>query len=226
MSSPNDPTDSRSANDDRESAGPQVPHYQTFGVSALGEPLPPHTDAPTPSTAPPRKRRPSQRSNRVRGPARSAADSARPYSLDRSGESVARPLLPSSAEPLSGDARVHDDDTPLPSLDTLDALPPTALPAFVADLAARQAHLAALQSRAAARLASAPLSAGGTDPRIAPGQRINAKQLAARMGRSLDYVYRHARRWPFTVRDGTRAVAFDEAGYVRWERTRQRGTTH
>jgi predicted DNA-binding transcriptional regulator AlpA len=63
------------------------------------------------------------------------------------------------------------------------------------------------------------------EPRIAPGQRINAKQLAARMGRSLDYVYRHARRWPFTVREG-RAVAFDEAGYVRWQRTKQRAAPH
>jgi len=88
-----------------------------------------------------------------------------------------------------------------------------------------QAYLAAIQSRAAARLASAPMPAAGPDSRIAPGQRINAKQLAARMGRSLDYVYRHAPRWPFTVRDGTRALAFDEAGYVRWERSRQRAPT-
>jgi len=121
---------------------------------------------------------------------------------------------------------MHDGESPLPSLDTVDALPPAALPAFVADVAAQQAHLAAIQSRAAARLASAPLPAAGPDSRIAPGQRISAKQLAARMGRSLDYVYRHAARWPFTVRDGTRALAFDEAGYVRWERTRLRAPTH
>jgi hypothetical protein len=50
-------------------------------------------------------------------------------------------------------------------------------------------------------------------------------QLAARMGRSLDYVYRHAARWPFTVRDG-RSVAFDEAGYVRWQKAKQRSAFH
>src|SRR5437879_2894040 len=63
----------------------------------------------------------------------------------------ARPLLSTPADALKRDAGMHDGESPLPSLDTVDALPPAALPAFVADVAARQAHLAAIQSRAAAR---------------------------------------------------------------------------
>lgn len=134
---------------------------------------------------------------------------------------VAHTLLSERSRTPLPDAFAHDNDTPLPSLQTLDALAPTAIPAFIADLAARQAHVAALQARAAARLASISTATPTPDQRIAPGQRLNAKQLATRMGRSVDYVYRHAKRWPFTVHDG-RSVAFDEAGYVKWEKAKQR----
>lgn len=114
-------------------------------------------------------------------------------------------------------ALAHDAD--LPSLETLDTLPAAALPGVVADLAARQAHLAALQARAAARLAATPTVAAASDPRIAPGQRLSAQRLAERMGRSVDYVYRHADEWPFTMHEG-RSVMFDEAGFVRWQQKR------
>ena len=96
-----------------------------------------------------------------------------------------------------------------------------AVPAVIADLAARQAHLAALQARVAASLGNVSTASSATDQPIVPGQRLNASQLADRMGRSLDYVYRRAKRWPFTLREG-RSVSFDEAGFVRWQRAKQR----
>lgn len=112
-------------------------------------------------------------------------------------------------------------DAALPSLDVVDDLAPDALPGFLADLAARLAHLAALQTRAAARLAALPPVAA--EAQGTPGRLLSAQQLAALMGRSLDYVYRRAKRWPFVIREG-RALSFDEAGYLRWNNRKQRSS--
>lgn len=131
-----------------------------------------------------------------------------------SGASLAQPLLT-----LPEQTSHYLDASDLLSLEAVDALPASAVPAVVAQLAARQAYLAALQSRAAARLVTKSAIGSTPDDRIAPGQRLNANQLAKRMGRSVDYVYRHAKDWPFTVRED-RAVSFDEAGFVRWQRQR------
>lgn len=176
-----------------------------------GGEAPPMPSGAAPHTAPERVR--ELRASRHALPSH-ASDA---METTRGEAAVAHTLLsPRPSTPFLA-ALAHDDH--LPSLEQLDTLPAAALPAVVADLAARQAQLAALQARAAARLATMPAVASASDPRIAPGQRLSAQQLAERMGRSVDYVYRHADDWPFTVREG-RSVTFDEAGFVRWQNKR------
>ncbi len=158
---------------------------------------------------------PRARTRRLPGAAREKATEADGRAI--APAAVAHPLLsPRSRSPFPA-ASAHYAD--LPSLESLDTLPAATLSGVVAELAARQAQLAALQARAAARLAATPTVASASDPRIAPGQRLSAHQLAERMGRSVDYVYRHADEWPFTIREG-RSVTFDEAGFARWQQKR------
>lgn len=97
--------------------------------------------------------------------------------------------------------------------DSLTALPDEAVPGFLVEVAATL-------TKTAARLMS---RRGPTRPSVGspPGQRLSTKQLAVRMGRSVDYVYRHCSEWPFTLRDG-RNISFDEAGFVKWQETRLR----
>ncbi len=49
---------------------------------------------------------------------------------------------------------------------------------------------------------------------------LTAAEVAARTGLSLDYVYRHARRWPFARKIG-RASRFSESGLERWLASRR-----
>ena len=81
------------------------------------------------------------------------------------------------------------------------------------DLPAVALYLAALQGGAAARLAAAPrpvaISRNGTEALL------DVREAAARLNLSVDWLYRHAKKLPFTRRVG-RAVRFDPAGLARW----------
>ena len=56
-----------------------------------------------------------------------------------------------------------------------------------------------------------------------PGDRLlTAHEVAARLGTSREWVYRQARRWPFTRRVARRALRFSEAGFARWVERRTR----
>ena len=45
---------------------------------------------------------------------------------------------------------------------------------------------------------------------------LGADEVAERMSVSLAWVYRQARRWPFTRRLGRKALRFSEAGFEKW----------
>jgi excisionase family DNA binding protein len=97
-------------------------------------------------------------------------------------------------------------------VDALDAVPIEQVPALIAGLAAAQGQLAArlLARNDAARVAD-------------PSDRLlTVEQAAGRIGMSSDWLYRNARRLPFTRRAG-RSLRFSEKGVDRWIATRARG---
>lgn len=93
------------------------------------------------------------------------------------------------------------------------ALPPTATTTLLAQCLAAQGALVA-------RLLALGVD-GGMSPDAAPDDRLlDVAEAAARLGTSRDYLYRHARRLPFTVRVGSR-LRFSSRGIDRFIRTRQ-----
>jgi predicted DNA-binding transcriptional regulator AlpA len=96
-----------------------------------------------------------------------------------------------------------------------------------AELPATLTHLAALQTAIAARLAERNGSvgngtiSGGTND-SGPKGLLDVRQAAERLGMSPDWLYRHAKRLPFTCRVGRRAVKFDSRGLDRWIAARSR----
>ena len=82
------------------------------------------------------------------------------------------------------------------------------------DLPAVALYLAALQGRAAARSLEActrvaAASSNGSEALL------DVREAAARLNLSVDWLYRHAKKLPFTRRVG-RAVRFDPAALARW----------
>ena len=53
-----------------------------------------------------------------------------------------------------------------------------------------------------------------------PDRLLTAEQVAERLHISTDYVYRHARQYPFMIREG-RNVRFSEVGLDRYLKQRQ-----
>lgn len=101
----------------------------------------------------------------------------------------------------------------LPAVEAVDTLAPEALPAFLA-------QLAALQARVAARIASAPFTTRET-----PRERdtlLTVKQAAARLSVSPDWLYRRAATLPFTRSLSPRALRFSATGIDRWLRQQSR----
>lgn len=99
----------------------------------------------------------------------------------------------------------------------------------VADLTPTEAatalvELATLQSAVAARLHSTQTPGSGR-PTVPQNDRLlTAGEVAGRFGRSVDWVYRHAKHWPFTRRLTRRTVRFSEAGLERFLATPTRGS--
>lgn len=109
--------------------------------------------------------------------------------------------------------------TPLPTLDQLVADPGRAreLPAEVArDLLAR---LAGLQTVLLAQAFSAPADRNG-QPEGQEDRLLTVEEAARNLHLSEDYLYRNARKLPFTVRIG-RQVRFSLRGIERYIRQRQ-----
>jgi len=72
---------------------------------------------------------------------------------------------------------------------------------------------AAIQARAMARLLA--MVPPVPTPAASPERLLSAREVAERTGLSLDYIYRHGKRWPFARRLG-RTYRFSEPGLVRW----------
>jgi len=102
-------------------------------------------------------------------------------------------------------------------LDAVDEVPAEHLPAVALYLAALQGRAAA-RSLEACRIAAA--SSNGSEALL------DVREAAARLNLSVDWLYRHAKKLPFTRRVG-RAVRFDPAGLARWlaHRMPRRGGT-
>jgi predicted DNA-binding transcriptional regulator AlpA len=90
------------------------------------------------------------------------------------------------------------------------AIPLNRIPALIAALAARL--LAEPQEPATALT---PETSGSDDIWL------SAAEVAAELGCSVKFVYRHAKQWPFAKRLGTRSYRFSQSGLRRW-RTRQK----
>jgi predicted DNA-binding transcriptional regulator AlpA len=107
-----------------------------------------------------------------------------------------------------------------PTVEELAAQPDLAadLPPEVADAISRTCVLAlAAITLRVGRSAIAPAAPPAED-RLLP-----VEDAAARLGVSRDWLYKHARTLPFTVRVGPRQLRFSVAGLERWMCSRQQG---
>lgn len=104
----------------------------------------------------------------------------------------------------------------MPDLRDLVADPRRAHELSGAEAAALLVELASLQAVVAARLsanrATIPASISDSDS----DRLLTAEEVAERLQRSVDWVYRQAKHWPFTRRLTRRTVRFSEAGLQRF----------
>lgn len=63
-------------------------------------------------------------------------------------------------------------------------------------------------------------SADGKSQTLAEDSLLTVQEAAERLGVSPDYLYRHARKFPFTVRLGPRQLRFSSGGIDRYIRNR------
>lgn len=104
--------------------------------------------------------------------------------------------------------------TPIPTLDAI-----AADPARAAGLPAEARQVLMLRALAAlAALATLPACQPAPAPET--DRLLDAREAAARLGMTPDWLYRRAPRLPFTVRLG-RALRFSAAGIDRYIRARQ-----
>lgn len=85
-----------------------------------------------------------------------------------------------------------------------------------AEAAALLVELAGLQSALAARLSASPADGTATVSASDAERLLTAEDVAARLQRSVDWVYRQAKHWPFTRRLTRRTVRFSEPGLQRF----------
>lgn len=109
---------------------------------------------------------------------------------------------------------------PVPTLDALAADPGQAVALPGPAVAGLLARLAAVQAALAARALTLALEPA--EPPSADADRLlTAEEAAERLAMSRDWVYRHARRLPFTVRLDGSALRFTAHGIDRYLRQRR-----
>ena len=106
----------------------------------------------------------------------------------------------------------------VPSLDELAADPTRAAGLPPATLHALLCRCATVQTVLLGALMAASARAG--DPGGEPDSLLDVAAAAARLGASRDWLYRHARQLPFTVRNG-RLLRFSSHGIDRYIKNRQ-----
>lgn len=85
-----------------------------------------------------------------------------------------------------------------------------------AEIAARQVELAALQAAIAGRMQSPGDSPGSRDLGKPDDRLLTPQEVADRLRSSLRFVYRNAKRWPFTRVINRKKVLFSEVGLRRY----------
>jgi excisionase family DNA binding protein len=107
-----------------------------------------------------------------------------------------------------------------PTLDELGEDPGRAgaLPAEIAT--ALLARCAVAQSALVGRLLAIPASTSSVADSAGEDRLLDVEEAAERLGTSQDYLYRHSRKLPFTVRVGSR-LRFSSRGIERFIRMRQ-----
>jgi hypothetical protein len=85
-----------------------------------------------------------------------------------------------------------------------------------AEAATALAELAMLQAALMAQLAPKPSASPADRAKPEGDQLLTAEDVAERLQRSVDWVYRQARHWPFTRRLTRRTLRFSEAGLQRF----------
>ena len=108
----------------------------------------------------------------------------------------------------------------IPKLEELAETPAKAkdLPSDVRQALAFRA-LAALNALYAAGLADGASSNGQVEHSGNGDRLLTVEEAAPKLGTSVDHLYRHAKNYPFTVRNG-RALRFSEVGIERFIRQR------
>lgn len=112
-------------------------------------------------------------------------------------------------------APTNPGTVPVPTLDTLsrDLSQAASLSTNV------RAGLIAQAAAVVAALGAGLADQGGDSP---PDRLITVKEASSRLGLTEDYLYRHARDFPFFVQpNGARAVRFSERGIERYLRQQQ-----
>ena len=77
-------------------------------------------------------------------------------------------------------------------------------------------ELATLQAAIAARFGAAPVNVAPVASTSEGDRLLTAEEVAERLQRSVDWVYRQAKHWPFTRRLTRRTVRFSEVGLHRF----------
>jgi hypothetical protein len=83
-----------------------------------------------------------------------------------------------------------------------------------ADLAALLAKVKALEGALLAKLLTGDTAPSGSDS-------LDADELAAALGQSRRWVFRHAKELPFIIRTGAKSVVGSRAGLNRWLKARR-----
>lgn len=104
----------------------------------------------------------------------------------------------------------------MPDLRELVADPRRAFELSAAEAAALLIELARLQAVVAARLSTNPTASPASISDSDSDRLLTAEEVAERLQRSVDWVYRQAKHWPFTRRLTRRTVRFSEAGLQRF----------
>lgn len=104
----------------------------------------------------------------------------------------------------------------MPDLRELVADPRRAHELSAAEAAALLIELASLQAAVAARLSATPAVSPASISDSNSDRLLTAEEVAERLQRSIDWVYRQAKHWPFTRRLTRRTVRFSEAGLQRF----------
>ena len=122
--------------------------------------------------------------------------------------------------PSRGSASGREPSPTATTLDDLAADPTQATTLSTRAAVALLARCTVVQSALIGRILESPVPEAGSPEAAGEERLLNVVEAAQRLGTSHDYLYRHAKRLPFTVRIGSR-LRFSSRGIERFIRARQ-----